>query len=201
MKLFLEKAAINNTFFDPEPYRNAYTDSFSNEKRARESLLARYLLDELLKKNFDKNLHSLGLEKDEQGKPFFRNHRALHLSIAHSNGLVAIGLCDVPLGIDVEEFFPAQHRDLKIAFNEAEKKIVGEDALTAYRLFSQKEAIAKLKGHGFLVEPNEINTLEYQDNIVSGTLSFAERHFVYAFAFDTKLEKELVLKIEEFGRE
>lgn len=200
MKLFLEKASISNTFFDPEPYRDAYIESFSNEKRARESLLARYLLDELLKKNFDINLHALGLEKDEQGKPFFRNHSTLHLSIAHSNGLVAVALCDTPLGIDVEEFFPAQHRDLKIAFNEYEKKIVGEDALTAYRLFSQKEAISKLKGHGFLVEPNEINTLEYQDNIFSGMFSFVERNFVYAFAFKEQPEEELVLMMKEFGR-
>ena len=148
---------IDNCENDLSFYEDAYTIKFKDEKRKRESLVARSQLDLLCIKIYQKNLSELGFSKDAFGRPFFLFDSNIHCSITHSFGWVIVALSNTPIGIDFEKIIPEQKEDLKLAFTENEWRKVANDSNLVFTLFSMKESYSKLIGKGFSIDPRLIS--------------------------------------------
>lgn len=98
-------------------------------------------------------------EVDKKGKPYFQNHRNLYFSISHCKEAIAVVVDNKPVGIDVEsyrEFSPAL---LQRTMNEEERqKITSSECPTEQfiRLWTQKEAVLKLRGTGIIDDLNHV---------------------------------------------
>ena len=95
-----------------------------------------------------------------EGKPFV--DREFYFSISHSGDYVVLAECDSPVGVDVERVADIGINDgLKdIALTEREKLFVKDSLLRFYVVWTRKESLIKCEGHGFISEPNQIETLD-----------------------------------------
>lgn len=71
-----------------------------NTDRKLESLLGLKLLADLLRKT-DSPCKLQDIRYNHAGKPYFQNNN-LHISIAHTHGMVLVGVDMAPLGLDME---------------------------------------------------------------------------------------------------
>ena len=89
------------------------------------------------------------LEEDESGKPFLP-HSPLFVSLSHSGSFVAAAVADRPVGIDLQEKRMIREGVLRRWYSAAERDWIenGDTLERAVRLWTMKEAYAKLKGTG-----------------------------------------------------
>lgn len=96
---------------------------------------------------------------EENGKPYFKSNR-VHFSISHSHDLCAVAIFDKVVGIDIEivkERYNQHLIDRSLCDNE--KAIFCGDFT---RIWSRKEAVAKMTGKGIAGYPVDIDTTQYQ---------------------------------------
>lgn len=95
-----------------------------------------------------------------EGKPFVDGE--FYFSISHSGDYVVLAECDSPVGVDVERVADIGINDgLKnVALTEREKLFVKDSLLRFYVVWTRKESLIKCEGHGFISEPNQIETLD-----------------------------------------
>ena len=140
---------VQNAFSRPE--NQAYIGEIKYRKNldgARESLYCLLVLSELLK-NARADASSLILDRLEGGKPHFENSR-IEFSLSHSHGYAAAAISDESnVGIDVEAAEISPEKADKLAkrfFTEDEKQAIEADPDSFLRLWTIKEAYAKMQG-------------------------------------------------------
>lgn len=153
---------LKNTYGLTENQRN-FLMSFIGEQRKNriESvrfqdkgdalLLAEVLLKCAASKEFGVPLSALSVSYNEQGKPFFENHKSLHFSISHYREYVCVALCDCPIGIDIQKIgnFPKKVAERVCSDAEWDLIVSAEDSASLFtKLWTQKEAALKMKGAG-----------------------------------------------------
>jgi 4'-phosphopantetheinyl transferase len=150
------------------PFSDAWCEKLSDIQRKKESLLARFLINEICKKQKLGSIFECGFKKDNKGRPYLSNHPNLFISITHSNGYVFVAASNAALGIDFEKIDGNSTEDLKIVFNNADWKTVSNDVNSIFKYFSLKEAYSKMIGTGFMSEPADIQieTLELNSHSV-----------------------------------
>lgn len=91
----------------------------------------------------------LTISRAERGKPYFAD-ASLELSISHSGKWWVLGLCDKPLGIDVQELKPARFQALaQRFFHPEEAAYLARSAYqNFYEIWTKKESYVKLTGRG-----------------------------------------------------
>jgi Asp-tRNA(Asn)/Glu-tRNA(Gln) amidotransferase A subunit family amidase/phosphopantetheinyl transferase len=136
------------------PIDGEYLNAFSDEQRRKESVAARLELNRLAQLHWGEDLAQMGFHKNSNGKPMLGN--GLHCSISHADGWVFVGMGAVPFGIDIERFNLNEHLFLEHAFSPETWKTLRNHPWRAYVGFSEKEAIAKKNGTGFLIDPKSI---------------------------------------------
>lgn len=95
------------------------------------------------------------------GKPFFPDHPDCLFSISHCRTALAVALDNSPVGIDIEHI---RHADLPLiqrTMNTAEQALIADApapdrAFTA--LWTQKEAVLKLRGTGIIEDLHHVLT-------------------------------------------
>ena len=133
-----------------------------NIEASHNSLLARAVIQRVL---YEAGHNQAPIIVDARGKPHVQH--GPHISISHSRNMVACALCeDFPIGIDIEHW---QRRNFaKIAdyaFGPNEIAAVEEDGAAAfYRIWTIREAIAKISGESVLSQMNgeDANLAKYQ---------------------------------------
>ena len=123
--------------------------SLGSPQRQRESLGALMCLCELV----SSSEVPLTIARTADGKPYFKDTSAPHFSLSHSGGYSAAAVADAPIGLDVElvterartgetasRFFTASEID-ELAKN-------GNSTLEFFKIWTRKEAIAKIWGKG-----------------------------------------------------
>ena len=108
------------------------------------------LLAELLKSEY--GLSPLPeTAREENGKPFFPGHGAIHFNLSHSGPLALCGVGAAPLGVDLEVLRPRREGLARYALSEAEYDFFrqqGGDWGAFYTLWTLKEARVKCTGQG-----------------------------------------------------
>jgi 4'-phosphopantetheinyl transferase len=87
------------------------------------------------------------------GRPFLRTDPSVQFSLAHTRGLVAVAVADVPVGIDVERSDRTVGSPLVRALHSGEQRELGrlqgsERHRAALRCWVRKEAALKATGQG-----------------------------------------------------
>jgi phosphopantetheinyl transferase len=105
------------------------------------------------------------LEYDESGKPSVvppvpapgePPAAVPHVSLAHKNGIGVAIVGERPVGIDIERIAPREEAFLRLAFTDAERRLLAAQERSeewAARFWAAKEAVAKLEGGGLGGDP------------------------------------------------
>jgi len=114
---------------------------------------------------------------NEYGKPFLKGRNDLQFSISHTKNAIAVALSNEPVGLDVEQIRHPSDSLLRKTMNEQERQRIASSgnpdaAFTA--LWTQKEAVLKLRGTGIVDELHDVLT---DDTI------FLETHIETGFAW------------------
>jgi len=112
-------------------YKNINTTNYTSEKRKKEHLISRLMVDKLCKNGT--------IIYNEFGAPELDN--AKHLSISHSNELVTVIISDKKTGLDIEQI---SEKALRIASKfVSEKNLIQLSKEKATLIWCLKEAIYK----------------------------------------------------------
>lgn len=191
--IHISVAHIDHFMHDLKEFEDDYTRKFSDKRRKKESLLARYLLNSLCLKTKSLDLFRLGFSKDEFGCPFFANLRSLHCSITHCNGWVIVALSNQLIGIDLEMICAEQKDDLRIAFNDNEWATIKDDSLDVFKNFSFKESYSKYLGKGFNIEPKDISVNENIFNLsYVFSLGFSKNKYIFTLVAELEVIDESI---------
>ena len=96
---------------------------------------------------------------NEYGKPFLVERPDIQFSISHTKDAIAVALSRYPIGIDIEQIRHQSEALVRKTMNEQEQRRIAESAnpdaeFTA--LWTQKEAVLKLRGTGIVDELHEV---------------------------------------------
>ena len=152
--IFLSLRQIDEFPECASPVDEEYLSQFTDERRKKESIVARLELNRLALLHAKSSLAQLGFAKTKKGKPIIDSE--LHCSISHSAGWVFVGLGSVPFGIDIEQMNASEFEFLEHAYSKEEWDRVRAQPEQAFMGFSVKEATAKKDGTGFLTDPATI---------------------------------------------
>ena len=73
-----------------------------NENQKKCTLTGEWLVREMMAEITGKNPEYFIISADDKGKLFCNNVPHIHFNISHSDNLVAVAVCDKPVGIDIE---------------------------------------------------------------------------------------------------
>lgn len=85
------------------------------------------------------------------GKPYLADYINVHFNISHSGQYVACGVCDRPVGVDIQKIVPYRSEIAAHVCNLSEMAHLNACAAPAMeftRIWTKKEAFAKLTGGG-----------------------------------------------------
>ena len=177
------------------PERKSRVLAFRRREPAYVSVVAGLLLQELVEKQLGIHPDELVLEKNENGKPWIKDHPEFYFNISHAGDYVVLAYGDVPLGVDIEQI--REKDNLRVArrcFTEREYAYVSgqkevssqetagapggaveksgfepDDSLCAERFFylwTMKEAYLKLTGDGISVSLNSFEIDPVQKTVI-----------------------------------
>lgn len=104
----------------------------------------------------------------EKGKPFLVNDRKIHFNISHSGNQIAVAVCDVEVGIDIQCITPYRFPVVKRVCTQEEQRQIQESARPEGKfteLWTKKEAVIKMKGCG-LSGLNQYSAEDYSYAVV-----------------------------------
>ena len=100
-------------------------------------------------------------EYNEYGKPFIPNRPDIQFSISHTKNAIAVAISRYPVGLDIEQIRPQSDALIKKTMNMAEQKQIADSQspdVTFTSLWTQKEAVLKLRGTGIVDELHDVLT-------------------------------------------
>jgi phosphopantetheinyl transferase len=168
LSLWLEQADIDMTY------------KISNQNKRQSSLCARALLYKRL--FLETGIKGWSIKKNDEGKPFLLHGYAKiipHISLSHSPTMVAVAISFLgPIGIDIEDW---RQRDIQriaaYAFGPNEIKEVCEEGISGfYRIWTVREALAKMNGVGILPF---MNGEDLAQNIIFGPQVINSTNILY----------------------
>ena len=150
---------------------------FKHELGRKTCAAAYLLLCEALRKEYgitDKPVFEYG----EHGKPTIVGHPDIHFNMSHCREAAICVVSDQPVGVDIESIHRYSESLARYVMNDDEMEEIlhaENPALSFTKLWTQKEAVVKLTGHGI------------SDNMKSVLTSFAGElqtvvtdHYVYS---------------------
>ena len=106
----------------------------------------------------DNNLGRGTVVFEKNGKPQFSDI-SIYFSLSHSRDICAVAVSDQPVGVDVEQCREKHNNHLiERSLTEDEMRFFDGDFT---RIWSRKEALAKMTGQGIMGYPNDIDTMAY----------------------------------------
>ena len=132
-----------------------------SKEKQKESTLAFTLLSYALKKDFE--IEDFMFIYNEYQKPYLAD-KAVFFSLSHCSEAVAVGVSVHEIGVDAERISKVRPKAAERIFSAHELALISAGAnpkLTFTRLWTEKEAIAKLKGNGLLKSAEEEKTEAY----------------------------------------
>lgn len=100
-------------------------------------------------------------EYNEFGKPFLPDRPDIQFSISHTKNAVAVALSRYPIGVDVEQIRHQSEALVRKTMNASEQQQIADSQCpdtTFTALWTQKEAVLKLRGTGIVDELHDVLT-------------------------------------------
>lgn len=85
----------------------------------------------------------------ERGKPYFAGLQNIHFNVSHTGNMVACAISDMEVGVDIEHVRRIKDTTIQRTFTEREQLFAKDSENGFVRLWTMKEACAKLRGIGF----------------------------------------------------
>lgn len=157
----------------------------NNQNKKHASLCVRALLYKTL--FLETGIRGWSIKKDDEGKPFLSHDHARiipHISLSHSSMMVAVAISfSGPIGVDIEDW---QERDIgaiaSYAYGPHEiNEVVLEGPPAFYRIWTVREAIAKMEGNGAL---SLMNGEDHACGIAAGQQIMNRRNVIYKIVND-----------------
>lgn len=156
IKLFysnIKDLNLNEGYLKVSNKRKAKIDSFRFEKDKKLSCGVELLL---LKSLNDIGIKNPIFKLDKNNKPYLANYNNIYFNLSHSEDMIACGISDTPLGVDIE--YIDETIDLNLAkhyfFNKEYKAIINsENPIDEFfNYWVLKESYMKYTGLGFKLD-------------------------------------------------
>lgn len=160
-KMTVELYVIHTEFLNDEAVFNRKLQQVSENRRKKvleckttedkkRSLAAGLLLEEILKA---KGYHPNEVETDKNGKLYLPKIHDFFFSLSHSGDYAVCGVCDVPVGVDIQKKREMKENIAGRFFCSKEVEIIEEQpgekrADMFFRYWTGKESYLKLTGQG-----------------------------------------------------
>lgn len=167
---------LNRAYANLSSSRKAHIDRLRRQEDKLRSLAAELLVQELLHRHY--GITDAALHRNPDGQPYLTGCD-LHVSISHSDRMVACALSEAPIGIDIEKIRPMSLNICRHLCVEEERAYLldglteneeCQDPAVLHRLFeiwTAKEAYFKKQGTGITdLKSVNILTLPRQTHIV-----------------------------------
>lgn len=125
------------------------------------------------------------------GKPYFPDHPDMHFNMSHCRNAVACVVGRQPVGIDIESVRKFDNRLVRHVLNDEEYREYAESRqpdLTFAQLWTRKESLLKLTGHGLVTDMK--NVLADHPDVLLDTVVHPEQRYVYTVARYASPESE-----------
>lgn len=186
----------------PEEQRKrilAYKSIHDRQLRLQGKLLVGEVLNRLGLENYS----AADIKYDAYNRPFIINN-GVNFNVSHSGDVVlCAGIANGKIGVDIEHIKPIDVADVKDVFMEEEWNVIvdcDDPVMTAYRLWTRKEAILKAAGKGVLGEPSSINVVKdevvYEHEMYSLYSSHIKDGYIISIAANRKGEKLQMHRID-----
>lgn len=122
-------------------------------------------------------------EYGEHGKPVITGHPDIHFNLSHCREAAVCFVSDCPVGIDVESIHEAKESLVHYTMNEKEQQLIfgsPRPDLAFTRLWTMKEAVAKLSGEGITNDLKTLLTPNTQKGLT--TVVSPDERYVYSIA-------------------
>ncbi|MCQ2977370.1 MAG: 4'-phosphopantetheinyl transferase superfamily protein [archaeon] len=177
IKLFysnIKDLDLNKGYLKVSSQRKSKIDNFRFEKDKKLSCGVELLLLKVLK---DIGINNPIFKLDKNNKPYLSNYQNIYFNLSHSKDLIACGISDSPLGVDIEYNDP--NIDLNIAkhyfFNKEYQGIINSKKPSDefFNYWVLKESYMKYTGLGFKLELDsfEIKINKNNDTINKNTIN------------------------------
>jgi len=165
-------------------YRAKKICSLRYEKSKKQSKAAGMLLAYALKKCFGIEEKNVYYAETERGKPYIPQYPDVHFSVTHTDGLCAVAVSDMPVGVDAEIRDKRRSEEIyalcKRFFSEFERRSYGLDDDTKeldterikgfYRIWTAKESFAKCTGEGLAEALHKIEIPFFEEKLLCDNL-------------------------------
>ena len=120
---------------------------FKHELGRKTCAAAYLLLCEALRKEYGIDEAPV-FEYGEHGKPSIVGHPDIYFNLSHCREAAICVVSDKPVGVDIETIRPYKESLARYVMNDDELQRINGSALEFTKLWTQKEAVVKLSGHG-----------------------------------------------------
>jgi 4'-phosphopantetheinyl transferase len=146
---------LHSAYLHLSPSRKAHIDRLRQQEDKLRSLTAELLVQKLLKEHC--GVTDAVLHRNPNGQPYLTGCD-LHVTISHSDQMVACALSADPIGIDIERIRPLDFKICRHLCTEEEKAYCGEDLHRLFEIWTAKEAYFKKQGTG-ITDLKSVNIL------------------------------------------
>ena len=160
---------------------------FRYELGQRLCVLAYRLLKQGLREAYDITENPI-FEYNEHGKPHLQGRPDIHFSLSHCRAAVGCLLSDAPCGLDIEIIRPLRPALAEHTMNAVEQALIQHSPtpdITFIRLWTQKEAVLKLRGTGISEGLRDTLSPESLYGICLTTEEHLAEGFILSTATDT----------------
>lgn len=122
---------------------------------------------------------------NEHGKPCLKEHPEIHFSISHCKEAVGCFVSDKPCGLDIERIRKAKPDLVRHTMSPEESESIFSNPypdVAFTRLWTQKEAVLKLKGTGIVDDLHSVLNPDNLQGIELQTVENPYRGYVYSIA-------------------
>ena len=154
----------------------------TDSRRCR--ILSYFILSSLLK---ERHIVSSGFCFNLAGKPYLEGMKNLFFNISYSGSLIAIGISDKEIGVDVEKKGKIEMNVVRHFFSEKEIKIISScvnSLEVSNRIWTMKESFVKMLGGGLSIPLDSFSIVFDENSRCQYCIWKGERYFFNEYLLD-----------------
>ena len=142
----------------------------------------------------NKNMNEIVWKEKKYHKPYIENPLGICFNISHTNGYAIVSIYKNEIGADVEKTDGNEDyiNIAKTILSKSEMKLLNDNLIRFYYIWTAKEAYLKFIGSGFMVEPKKVNVVEIENNMIT---IFSKLENEYKIIVNYKIDDNYVVSL------